>query len=216
MQQKIEKNSKKFQKQKNSEQFPKRIPQNSQKTPENSKKKNGKKIPKKFQKIPKKIKQKPSKKIQNNSKKKFQEQHLHGLIWNKKRSWVPQVLCYHLPRGRIYRIRNQKEKARQTQNTKQRHKRPQRTTYYSGPQTSRRAEQMQYKCRVHMQSKCTILNTTWTLIHTKGLVNIIMATCAKQSHICSQWFMHSRVCMPCVSTSIAQLIKYYATNVIPS
>ena len=120
-----------------------------------------------------------------------------------------------LPSGRIYRICNQKKKARQTQNTKQRHKRPQHTTYYSGPQMSRKGEQMQYKCRVHMQSKCTMLNTTWTLIHTKGLLNIRMASCAKQSHICSQWFMHSLVCMPCMSTSIAQLIKYYATNAIP-
>ena len=75
---------------------------------------------------------------------------------------------------------------------------------------------MQYKCRVHMQSKCTMLNTTRTLIHTKALVNIRVATCTKQSHICYQWFMHSLVCMPCVSTSIAQLIKYHVTNVIPS
>ena len=34
--------------------------------------------------------------------------------------------------------------------------------------------QMQYKCRVHMQSKCTMLNTTWTLMRTKDLVNIAM------------------------------------------
>ena len=128
---------------------------------------------------------------------------------------IHSVSTFHLPSGRIYQICNQKEKARQTQNTKQRHKRPQHTTYYSGPQMSRKEEQMQYKCPVQMQSNCTMLNTIWTLIHTKGLVNIRMATCAKQSHICSQWFMHSLVCMPCVSTSIAQLIKYYATNAIP-
>ena len=139
-------------------------------------------------------------------------------VWNHLQLLVPhhQHVIQTRPSGRMYRICNQKEKARQTQNTKQQHKRRQHTTYHSGPQMSRKEEQMQYKCRVHMQRKCTLLNTTWTLIHTKGLVNICMATCSKQSHICSQWFMHSLVCMPCESTSIAQLIKYYAAIVIPS
>ena len=31
-------------------------------------------------------------------------------------------------------------------------------------------EQMQYKCRVHKQSKSTMLKTTWTLIHRKDLL----------------------------------------------
>ena len=94
---------------------------------------------------------------------------------------------HHLPSGTIYRICNQKEKARQTQNTKQRHKRPQHTTYYSGPQMCRKEEQMQYQCRVHMQSKCTMLNTTWTLIHTKGLVNIRMHEEVWWSAICNPY-----------------------------
>ena len=70
---------------------------------------------------------------------------------------------------------------------------------------------MQYKCRVHMQSKCTILKRTWTLIHTKGLVNIRMATCEKKiTHMFSMVHAFTCVYAMCVNKhcSTHQILCY--------